>query len=357
MSKSTIEGSEQRHTAIARLTLSTAEREELTGLVDEALTGPQALPVEHQLGRLAVLAHRLPERVRETLTEFRLTGRPYGGLVLAGLPLDESALGPTPASYSEVTDRPELHRATALLALLASLLGDPFSFLSQQKGQLFLDVFPVTQHENDQLGSSSTVELDWHNEDAFHEDRADWIMLLCLRNHDLVPTTFATTEALPLDAETVRTLFARRFVILPDESHTASFNQATTGVTDDAMQQLAFDLIADLNTGKHHIPILTGDPQAPMIRIDPAFMQRDLGDEEAERAQQVLIDTFARRMTDVPLTTGELLVVDNKRAVHGRRPFKARYDGTDRWLRRTNITADLRRTEGRRGGSHGRAVV
>lgn len=52
-----------------------------------------------------------------------------------------------------------------------------------------------------------------------------------------------------------------------------------------------------------------------------------------------------------------MLIIDNKRAVHGRRPFAARHDDTDRWLRRANLLADLRRAEGRRGGSHGRAVV
>jgi hypothetical protein len=30
--------------------------------------------------------------------------------------------------------------------------------------------------------------------------------------------------------------------------------------------------------------------------------------------------------------------------VHGRRAFKARYDGSDRWFKRMNITRDLRKS-------------
>jgi alpha-ketoglutarate-dependent taurine dioxygenase len=43
----------------------------------------------------------------------------------------------------------------------------------------------------------------------------------------------------------------------------------------------------------------------------------------------------------VVLEPGDLLVVDNTVAVHGRSPFPARYDGTDRWLQRAFVVADL----------------
>jgi alpha-ketoglutarate-dependent taurine dioxygenase len=62
-------------------------------------------------------------------------------------------------------------------------------------------------------------------------------------------------------------------------------------------------------------------------------------------------------MMDIALGSGDLLIIDNLQAVHGRRPFKARYDGSDRWLRRINITSNLRGSAGRRYGAHGRALV
>jgi L-asparagine oxygenase len=47
-------------------------------------------------------------------------------------------------------------------------------------------------------------------------------------------------------------------------------------------------------------------------------------------------------MKDVSLRPGDCVFVDNFRAVHGRKSFRPRYDGSDRWLKRLNITRNLR---------------
>jgi hypothetical protein len=39
---------------------------------------------------------------------------------------------------------------------------------------------------------------------------------------------------------------------------------------------------------------------------------------------------------------GYVAFIDNYRAAHGRKSFRARYDGTDRWLKQLNITRNLR---------------
>lgn len=338
------------------LQLTDDERSELQYLADGVLDTDTELPLDHRLQELAVLAHEVPQRVRELLTTFRLTGRPYGGLVLSNLPVDEAAAGPTPTSYTDVPDSREADRASALLLLIGSLLGDPVSYLTQQRGKMVLDLFPIKGHENQQLGSSSTVNLEWHNEDAFHPLRADWIMLLGLRNHDLVPTTFAPINSVQLDPKHRQLLSEDRYLILPDESHTAEFNQGTTGVDQNDWAAEGFRRIAEMNTVPTPGPVLSGDPEAPFVCIDPAFMPRDI-DPEALAALDSLISSVDSELRDVALAPGELLIVDNKRAVHGRRPFTARYDGTDRWLRRINVMADLRKAEGRRYSPHGRALV
>ncbi|HEV7450898.1 MAG TPA: hypothetical protein VGO16_05840 [Pseudonocardiaceae bacterium] len=141
---------------VPRLELTTNESAAIRAVADAVLDEEPGRPLDEQLDRVAVYAHELPVRIRILLTEFRLTGRPYGGLVLSGLPVDESLLGRTPASYSGQPSSPEVQCATAMLLLIGSLLGDPFSFYTQQRGQLVLDVFPVPGHEQAQLGSGST---------------------------------------------------------------------------------------------------------------------------------------------------------------------------------------------------------
>ncbi len=63
------------------------------------------------------------------------------------------------------------------------------------------------------------------------------------------------------------------------------------------------------------------------------------------------------QLTDVVLEAGEICFIDNYRAVHGRRPFEARYDGTDRWLKRLIITRDLRKSRRRRPTGTSRFLV
>jgi Fe(II)/alpha-ketoglutarate-dependent arginine beta-hydroxylase len=343
------------------LRLAPSEQAEVRVLVESFVEtcgarGPADL--EERLRELLVCAHRMPERLRAALNEFRLGGDgPDSGLVLSGIPVREDAIGPTPTVYDQEVGGSEVTVATALLLLVGSLLGDPFSYFSQQRGRLVLDVYPIAGHEDQQLGSSSSSLLEWHNEDAFHPNRADWIALLCMRNPDRVPTMFASVDGLDISDEDRKTLFEDRFVILPDESHSDTFNAGTTGIDASSRQVEAFQRIQRMNQQPQRTAILSGDPDRPYVRIDPAFMQRELADERAERALENTIEGFDRRMQDVALRSGDLLVIDNKRAVHGRRPFRARYDGTDRWLRRVNLTADLRGSAGRRFGSHGRALV
>ncbi|WP_399082001.1 hypothetical protein ACGH2B_29630 [Streptomyces sp. BBFR2] len=50
----------------------------------------------------------------------------------------------------------------------------------------------------------------------------------------------------------------------------------------------------------------------------------------------------------------DILLIDNHRAVHGRLPFRARYDGTERRLKRICATSDLRRGAWGLGRSRGR---
>ncbi|MEV6395105.1 guanitoxin biosynthesis L-enduracididine beta-hydroxylase GntD [Streptomyces sp. NPDC051907] len=339
------------------LELSEAERALIGELADAALDAAPGVPLERRLDEVALLAHEIPVRVKAQLTGFRLTGRPYGGLLLANLPVDEALAGPTPTAYTDDPAGREAERASALLMLLGSLLGDPVSYMTQQRGRMVLDLFPIAGHEEQQLGSSSTGNLEWHNEDAFHPLRADWIMLLSLRNHDKVPTTFAPVQDIELDARTRELLFEEHYVILPDDSHTVAFNSTTTGIAADSQTVDAFQQIAEMHEKPRRTAVLSGSPEAPAICIDPAFMPGELHEGAPAEALKALVRGIDAGLRDVVVAPGELMIIDNKRAVHGRRPFTARYDGTDRWLRRLNVLADLRTADGRRHCDHGRALT
>jgi hypothetical protein len=55
-------------------------------------------------------------------------------------------------------------------------------------------------------------------------------------------------------------------------------------------------------------------------------------------AAQEALEEFGRAIekhtNEIALTRGDLLIIDNSNTVHGRKPFQASYDGTDRWVQR-----------------------
>jgi len=105
------------------------------------------------------------------------------------------------------------------------------------------------------------------------------------------------------------------------------------------------------------VPVFSGDARRPFVRLDPAFMTRSPQDAAVGDALESVFKAVDHGLQDVPLAPGEIMIIDNLRSVHGRRPFTARYDGSDRWLRVVHATADLRRSEGFRTGDHGRAIL
>jgi len=274
-------------TPVSRLDLTEKDALNLRSLAERAISDPPGMPLDSQLARFAVLCHELPEAIREALVDLRLSDTRSGGLVLSGLPVCDDELGETPSS-STTHASPELTTADAMLLLIASLMGDPISHAEIEDGRLIRDVRPMRGDELTQLGSSSTGELAWHIEDAFHDLRADWLFLLCLRNPSRAATSFARLQDVAISDETRSVLFEERFLVSPDTSH-------LDGATRPADRRIA---------------VLSGDPHAPFVRVDPAFMPTLVDDQEAADALSSLIDAIDRSMQDVVLDPGDLFVVD-----------------------------------------------
>jgi Fe(II)/alpha-ketoglutarate-dependent arginine beta-hydroxylase len=318
---------------IKRVPLSPADGAALRSLASKVVSEFPDEPSADRLHRIALLSQELPVVLRRALVDFRLSGE--AGIVLGGLPLTDADLGSSPPIADTPPRRAEPARADAMLLLVASFLGYPISQAGVDDGRLVRDISPILGHEMTQLGSSSSGELMWHNEDAYHPLRPDWICLLCLRNPDRTATSFVPIADVPIEEPTRSRLFQRRFHIQPDSSNVSSAAAPESPA----------------------IAVLTGDSGRPFVRLDPAFMIRDAADGEACEALETVIKAVDERLQDIRLESGELLIIDNLRSVHGRRSFTARYDGSDRWLRVVHATADLRRSEGLRVGDHGRAIL
>jgi len=341
------------------LSLSAHEVAAVQALTREIAAEHKSIEEAEFMRRASVYAHELPRRVRRFLTDFKLIEPASGVCLISGYPIDDARLGKTPSHWKWKLDSKTSLEEQIMFVLYACLLGDPFAWATQQGGYLMHDVFPIEDNRYEQLATGSERVLWWHTEDAFHPHRADYLGLMCLRNPDRVATTVGAPNLSHLSQKQLDLLFEPRYLIKPDESHmekNGSDVPREAGEDGDVEDvDSAYGKIKELNCAPPTVPILFGNRQTPYLRLDPYFTTPL--DDEANAALNALAQSADNNMQDVILQPGDCFFIDNYRIVHGRKGFKARFDGTDRWLKRLNLTRDLRKSQGERGGRGMRVML
>jgi Fe(II)/alpha-ketoglutarate-dependent arginine beta-hydroxylase len=324
------------------LTLTPEDNEALTPMLSDLAKAHDRIEDPVLIRQAPVLARMLPVHLLEFLEEYRLD-EPSALCLVSGLDVDQERLGDTPPHW-----RGSQHGSAALsqeifFLLCGSVLGDVFGWATQQDGRIMHDVLPIKGHEHYELGSNSLQHLSWHTEDAFHPCRGDYVALMCLKNPDLVATTVCDAADIDWAALDVEALCEPEFAQMPDNSHRPENASESSGdPTIDRLRMRSFELIQSWNDAPVKRPVLFGDRYDPYMALDPYHMNTAGWPERSLRAFQGLCDQIEAHMRDVSLRPGDCMFIDNFRAVHGRRSFRARYDGTDRWLKRLNITRNLR---------------
>ncbi len=247
-----------------------------------------------------------------------------GAWLVRGVPVGD--LPVTPAAPGRRTAKDQV--SEFVLLSVARALGQPVGYLPEHGGSLVQDLVPTAASAHLQTSTSSAVELEFHTETAFHPHRPRYLLLLCLRGDPAAGTLICDVAQVldELDPEVRRVLGESRFRTGVDESFTGGRTVAL----------------------RPPAPVLSGDPRRPTVVFDADLMHGL--DREAEHAISVLRDLTRARRVAVTLRAGDLLVVDNDRCLHGRTAFRARYDGTDRWLQRSFVVADLAASAGERDG-------
>jgi L-asparagine oxygenase len=273
----------------------------------------------------------LPDGLRARLSDLVRSPDPdLGYRVVPGLFAHLGDQGPTPTHWRDV-DRTRTSGFDLALALVAAQLGEVFGWTHQQDGRLVHNILPSPGSEHLQIGASSTAPLVWHTEDAFHPERADLLLLACVRNPDGVGSSLSTINRAGLSEADVAQLVKPCVAILPDDSYTAdpAEDREPVGVSTVWRRKGRLGL-----------------------RYDPSYSTMLTEDVEFVDAYRRLGQALEDNRVTVPLRPGDLLIIDNDVTVHGRVAFRARYDGTDRWLKRMLVRAPRMRpaAEGREHG-------
>lgn len=276
---------------------------------------------------LRAVAHAgrtLPAAVYDALVDFVDEGPASGALLIENMPLGD--LPPTPEDPLLAQKADQVSELSLLT--VGRLLGRPVGYLPEHGGDVVQNISPTKRNADRQVSTSSKSMLEFHTEAAFHPHRPRYLLLLCLRGDPAAATTLCSIAAV-LDTLSPRSravLFQPRFTTGIDESYAGGRSAARS------VQR----------------PVLYGDPESPKLWLDADLMSGT--DPVAQEALEELARLVREHATGVTLKAGDLLVVDNDVAVHGRTPFKPRFDGTDRWLQRTFVVADHTAADGSRTG-------
>ena len=257
------------------------------------------------------------------------------GIAAGALLIPNMAIGyvpPTPVS-TEALVKPDRTSERTLLGV-ASMLGEPVGYAQEHGGDIVQDLFPLLSSVGRQLSTSSGVELAFHTETAFHPHRPRFLLLLCLRGDSTAATTLCSVRDIMvlLSASALAILRQPRFRCSVDES----FGPGPARHGGPGWLTPAMPVLCEHINGSFEF---TFDGELT-IGID----------REAEEALDEVRNAIESARTSLTLATGDLLIIDNHQAVHGRSPFTARFDGTDRWLQRTFVVNDLESSTNARTG-------
>ena len=221
---------------------------------------------------------------------------------------------PTPSSPSDPSV--QIDYTAEVLMEHGLEYGTPVGYIQEQNGSLIQNILPVYKTETEQISTSSKALLGLHTETAFHPYKPDYILLLCLRGDPNAATTYAKIDDILLHVpqKYVDILKQKWFVTGVDISF------RTNGEEDIEIP----------------VSIIKENEVDGLSFIYDETVIKPINDAAAE-ALSVLREAISLATKEVVLKTGDLLLINNHKAVHGRKPFKARYDGTDRWLQRLLI--------------------
>ncbi|MCG8918147.1 TauD/TfdA family dioxygenase [Actinokineospora sp. PR83] len=254
------------------------------------------------------------------LREFAADSGEDGFVLLRGIPVGELP----PTHVGGVASGVVGHHTDAVLRRVADALGVMVGYAEEKAGALVHEVQPVAGDEQ-RIENSGSVAFDFHTENVHHPLRPDCLGLLCLRQDHL-------------GVAATRVASARAAARLLDDGVLAVFRQPVFSSNHPTSFTRGGPEAAP--AGPH--PVLYGEPDRLFLRFNS---HNTFATTAAGRSALVTLAAALEEVChDVLLTPGDLVVLDNTVAAHGRTAFTPRYDGQDRWLRRFYSVRSIPRT-------------
>ena len=271
----------------------------------------------HCSASYTAISSQLPPSVIGKIHDFRSNSHAPGALLMTGLPLDP-VLPFTPKNGGRSMQK-QSFVSEGCLTGIATLIGEPLSCASEKNGDLIHNICPVQHSETVQSNESSKVNLSLHVENAYFDDRPDYLALYCLRQDhkkEALTSFVDVRSVLSQMSLTDRAELQKPVFIVPSPP---SHHKAMSGERWSSPR-----------------PLFENPDNPNLICRFPGM--KALGP-KAQKALAKFEETACRSdvVRHIALQPGSILLLNNHKVAHGRTYFEPRYDGTDRWLQRIYI--------------------
>ncbi|MFI9511283.1 TauD/TfdA family dioxygenase [Nocardia sp. NPDC052566] len=272
----------------------------------------------------------LPDHMLQAILDFGRHVDAPGVALVENLPRDPR-LPPTPANGGPYRDKPS-YIAEGVLLGLSGLLGEPVGFSTERDGRIIHDIIPTQDGASTQTSRGSDVLLNFHN-DIVHDvsgrydiSNPDFLVLNCLRADMLGEAMTCYVDARDLldnlDSDVVAALRAPDYRLNAPGGYTQKYADGAEVLSEP-------------------VPLITGPEHSPEVYVAANGVKRltETAEQAFNELQRVCRETDIGQV--VKLEPGQALLINNRKGLHSRSQFRARYDGTDRWLQRTYIRKNL----------------
>jgi L-asparagine oxygenase len=258
------------------------------------------------------LSNALPENIQKTLQNFVIHGTISGFLLFKLNNLINETIPDTPPNNNyKVGEKLTLSK---MQAILLSFISNIVSYEAEGYGRIFQDIVPDIKMSDQQSSVGSSKELEIHTEQAFSKLKPDFLSLSCIRGDYnaftyILPVHIILSNLDEYDRELVRQPL---WTIGVDYSFKLNGNEFIEGNI------------------RGPIPIISGTEEDPILVFDQDLM---IGTTiEANEIIKKITDIYYQHRIKHCLQAGEIIIIDNRRAVHGRSCFAPLYNGKDRFL-------------------------
>lgn len=246
---------------------------------------------------------------------------------------DPQSIPDTPIGFRPVPDcvGTLVARATAIMCL-AGLGADTVSYGSENGGDLFVNLVVIPGEGR--VSEKSQGKMNGHTDGVSfpvrgHRDpenpriapSPDFVCLSALRNPNAVPTTVMPLEAIlsELDPEHIQELQKPQYIL-----------QSQLTFRDGMEEILGEELLVD------DAQLLFRMQSGFWIRYSHSSTQpADVGETPAKKAMHALTQACLNCVIPVALAPGDIAIVNNRIALHGRTKVGEGHGGLSRWMLRT----------------------